>query len=77
MLFKDRLKSLREDSDLTQEELAKILNLSRSAIASYEATDKEPSILTLIKIADFFNISLDYLLCRTNKRIPYHKIYKE
>ncbi|MBE6068862.1 MAG: helix-turn-helix transcriptional regulator [Clostridium lundense] len=68
MMFKDRLKALREDSDLTQEQLAKILNITRTALSNYENTDREPSYALLIKIADFFNVSLDYLLCRTDKK---------
>ncbi|OSA84121.1 transcriptional regulator [Clostridium botulinum] len=64
----DRLKELREEKQLTQEELGKFLNVSRQAISSYESEDTEPSISNLIKLADIFNVSLDYLLGRTKER---------
>lgn len=65
-MLNDRLKALREDSDLTQNELAKILNISRTAVSGYEAAGVEPSYEILNKIADFFNVSVDYLLGRTD-----------
>jgi transcriptional regulator with XRE-family HTH domain len=65
-MFGNRLKDLRIDADLTQEQLAKHLNITRSALANYETGLREPGYEILIKIADFFEISLDYLLCRTN-----------
>ena len=68
MNFHDRLKDLREDSDLTQEQLASKLKITRSAINHYENSTREPDFEILIKIADLFDVSLDYLLCRTNKR---------
>jgi transcriptional regulator with XRE-family HTH domain len=73
MIFKDRLRDLREDSDLTQDELAKSLQITRSALANYENDLREPDIRLLIKIADFFNVTLDYLVCRTNIKTPPYK----
>jgi transcriptional regulator with XRE-family HTH domain len=73
-MFNNRLKALREDNDLTQEELAKVFNITRSAIANYENAIREPDYSLLIKIADYFDVSLDYLLCRTNVKIPFHAI---
>ncbi|WMJ79518.1 helix-turn-helix transcriptional regulator [Clostridium sp. MB40-C1] len=67
-MFSDRLKELREEKKLTQEELGKFLNVSRQAISGYEAGSIEPSINNLIKLADVFNVSLDYLLGRTKER---------
>jgi transcriptional regulator with XRE-family HTH domain len=67
-LFGDRLKELREEKELTQEELGKFLNVSRQTISGYESGSIEPSIANLVKIADIFNVSLDYLLCRTKER---------
>ncbi|WP_251861986.1 helix-turn-helix transcriptional regulator [Clostridium sp. Marseille-Q2269] len=72
MVFKDRLKGLREDRDLTQDQIADVLNTTRSAVANYENGIREPDIHLLVKIADYFNISLDYLLCRTNKMEPFY-----
>jgi transcriptional regulator with XRE-family HTH domain len=71
MFFYERLKGLREDKDLHQEDLAKILNISRTALSNYETGYREPSLATLVKIADYFNISLDYLLCRTDEYKPF------
>jgi transcriptional regulator with XRE-family HTH domain len=76
MTFSDRLKELRKEKNLTQEDLAKILEISRSTIAGYETERKEPDYETLKKIADFFNVSIDYLLGRTDVRSPLDKITK-
>ncbi|APF27591.1 helix-turn-helix family protein [Clostridium sporogenes] len=67
-MFGDRLKELREEKEFTQEELGKFLNVSRQTISGYESGSIEPSIANLVKIADIFNVSLDYLLCRTKER---------
>ncbi|MDF2506133.1 helix-turn-helix transcriptional regulator [Clostridium sp.] len=71
MLFHERLKSLREDKDITQSEVAEALNISRTALANYENAIREPNLSLLVKIADYYNISLDYLLCRTNLMISF------
>lgn len=52
--------------ELSQVELAKLLNLSQSTIAYYELNRKEPSQNTLQRLADFFGVSVDYLLGRTD-----------
>ena len=70
-MFGNRLKNLREDIDLTQVQLAFRLNITRSALANYETGLREPDYELLIKIADYFEISLDYLLCRTDILTPY------
>ncbi|MBN3405755.1 XRE family transcriptional regulator [Clostridium botulinum] len=67
-MFGDRLRELREEKQLTQEEFGKLLNVSRQAISSYEKGENEPTIDALVKIANIFNVSLDYLLCRTKER---------
>ncbi|KIN80923.1 helix-turn-helix domain-containing protein [Clostridium botulinum] len=67
-MFGDRLKELREEKDFTQEELGKFLNVSRQAVSSYEKGENEPTIDALVKIANIFNVSLDYLLGRTKER---------
>ena len=61
-MFSQRLKSLRKDKKLTQRELGKHFNLSQSSIAFYEKGEREPDFAALIKFADFFNVSADYLL---------------
>ncbi|QUH20415.1 helix-turn-helix domain-containing protein [Alkaliphilus sp. B6464] len=70
MNFSERLRSLRKDLNLTQEELAQKLNKTRSTIAGYETERKQPDYETLKFIADFFDVSIDYLLGRTHDRNP-------
>lgn len=65
--FQNVLKSLRKSQGLTQDELAKILKISRSTVGMYENGSREPDYETLESIADFFNVDIDYLLGRTNK----------
>lgn len=67
-MFGERLKELREDFSFTQDDLALKLNISRQSISGYENNTNQPSIENLIKIADLFNVSLDYLLCRTKEK---------
>ena len=68
MEFGDRLKFLREEIKLNREELAEKLKISYSAVSKYETNIRFPDKETLHKIADFFDVSVDYLLCRTNIR---------
>lgn len=63
------LEELRVNSGLTQKELAKLLNITNKAYWSYESGRTEPNIETLIKIADYFDVSLDYLCGRQNKNL--------
>ena len=56
-----KLKELRKQKNLTQTEIAKILNMAQTTYAGYELGQREPTIDTLKKIADFYNVSLDYL----------------
>lgn len=65
--FQNVLKSLRKSNGLTQDELAKVLKVSRSTIGMYENGLREPDYETLESIADYFNVDIDYLLGRTNK----------
>jgi transcriptional regulator with XRE-family HTH domain len=68
MNFASRLKSLREEKKLSQEELSQLINISRSTLSMYEINRRQPDPETLQKIADFFDVSVDYLLGRTDKR---------
>ena len=67
--FHDVLKSLRISYNLTQDDLAKQLQISRSTIGMYEKGAREPDFDALELIADFFNVDTDYLLGRTSKMI--------
>ena len=69
------LKSLRHSRNLTQKGLSKILNISQQTIDKYENRDCNPRIATIIKIADYFDTSVDYLLGRTNDPRSISKIY--
>lgn len=61
-----RLKELRKKKNLSQIRLAMELNLSQNSISRYETLEREAGYETLIQIADYFNVSLDYLLGRTD-----------
>lgn len=64
--FQKRLIELRNNAGLTQEQLAKNLNISRDSVNSWENdSDRLPAIDKLVLLADFFNVSVDYLLCRS------------
>lgn len=61
-----RLKEIRKKKGISQLKLAMDLNTSQNTISRYETGEREPGITELIKIADYFSISIDYLLERTN-----------
>ena len=66
------MKEIRKSRHLTQLKLAMELNMSQNTISRYENNERDPGIAELILIADYFNISIDYLLERTdNPRINY------
>jgi transcriptional regulator with XRE-family HTH domain len=70
-VFGKRLAELRAKMGISQYELAQRLHFSRGQIANYEQGTREPDFQTLVKIADFFDVSLDYLLGRTKYGEPY------
>ena len=61
-----RLKEIRKERQVSQIKLALALNTSQNTISRYETGEREPGIAELIKIADYFNVSIDYLLERTD-----------
>ena len=61
-----RLKFLRKQRGITQLKLALDLNMNQNSISRYETGEHEADYATLIKIADYFNVSIDYLLERTD-----------
>ena len=61
-----RIRNLREDKDLTQTQMGDILSCSQRVYSNYERGDIDIPTTTLIKIADFHKVSVDYLLGRTN-----------
>lgn len=64
--FGQNLQKLRTNNNMTQGDLGKLLNVTQSTIAYYESGKKQPSLETLIVIADYFRVSVDYLLDRMN-----------
>lgn len=64
----NRIKKLREEKNMRQEELAKVLSISPSAIGMYERDEREPNDDLKLKLANFFNVSTDYLLGKSDIR---------
>ena len=69
----NRLRELREDKDLYQKDMAKLLNVSQQQYSRCETEENQLSYDGLIKLADFYNTSIDYLLYQTDTRKPYPK----
>lgn len=67
MNFPTKLKKLREEKKLKQQDVADKLGIARTTYASYEQGKREPDHATLVKIADFFGVSLDFLLRDENE----------
>lgn len=67
----ERLRDMREDRDLYQADLAKLLNVSQQTYSRYESDDISIDKDSLIKLALFYNTSVDYLLELTDERKPY------
>lgn len=66
----NRIKLLREEKRIKQEDLAKILSISPSAVGMYERDEREPNDDITLKLADYFNVSTDYLLGKSDIRNP-------
>ena len=65
-IFAERLKSLRESRRIYQKEMAELLSLSLRGYQCYESDESEPKLATLIAIADYYHVSIDYLVGRTD-----------
>lgn len=63
-----RLKELRIKKGLSQQKLATELHTNQNTISRYETGEREPGIVELIKIADYFHVSVDYLIGRTDEQ---------
>lgn len=66
-MYKTRLRDLREDHDLTQEEVAKIIGTTQQHYGKYESGKIVIPFDRVIKLADYYGVSLDYIAYRTNK----------
>lgn len=65
-----RIKKLREDKDMSQVELGKLVNVGNTTISQWESGKRSPDIETVKKLANIFGVSSDYLLGRTNDPTP-------
>lgn len=63
-MFNERLRETRKKCGFTQQNMADKLKISLNAYQKYEQAERSPSLECLVKIADIFNVSIDYLLCR-------------
>ncbi len=69
----NRLRDLREDRDLLQKDIAKVLNMSQTGYSKYEVETNDIPTDILKKLASYYDTSIDYLLCLTDERKPYPK----
>lgn len=69
MNYGERLKELRLSMDYKQSDLAAILDVSTSAIGSYERCERQPTFELLRKYAKLFNVSIDYMLCNSDEKL--------
>lgn len=72
-MHQNRLRDLREDRDLTQKDIAQLLRIHQTTYSDYELDKLNIPVLVLHTLADFYNVSVDYLLGRTNRKEPYPK----
>jgi transcriptional regulator with XRE-family HTH domain len=68
-----RIRDLREDKDLKQDDLAKVLNCTQACYSNYENGRRDIPTEVLSTLADFYGVSVDYLLGRTDTKTPYPK----
>ncbi|MBE6089810.1 MAG: helix-turn-helix transcriptional regulator [Clostridium beijerinckii] len=72
-MLSSRLRELREEKEMNQDEVAKKINVSRSTYANYESNRAVPSIQTLIDLANLHEVSVDYIVGNTNIKESYYK----
>lgn len=70
-MYFQRLRDLREDKDLRQEDMAEILGISQTVYSRYERGFQTIPVVHLLKLADYYQVSTDYILGRTNNSRPY------
>ena len=70
-MFFRRLRDLREDHDFRQEDVAEVLGISQTVYSRYERGFQTISVVHLLKLADFYSVSTDYILGRTDVSAPY------
>lgn len=64
--FMNRLKELRTEKGISQQDVGKLVNMSKMAISHWEKGHSEPSIAQLIRLSEFFDVTVDYLIGKTD-----------
>lgn len=72
-MYRNRLRDLREDHDLPQKEIATLLKVHQTTYSDYELSRLNVPVAVLHKLADYYGVSIDYLLGRTQVKTPYPK----
>ena len=72
-MYENRLRDLREDKDLKQKDLAALLQIHQTTYSDYELNRLNIPVAVLHTLADYYKVSVDYLLGRTNEKRPYPK----
>ncbi len=72
-MYENRLRDLREDRDLKQKDIADLLKIHQTTYSDYELNRLNIPVPVLHTLADFYNVSVDYLLGRTGEKKPYPK----
>ncbi len=70
-MYQNRLRDLREDRDLKQKDLALLLRVHQTTYSDYELGELNIPVAALHILADYYDVSIDYLLGRTNRKEPY------
>ena len=73
--FAERLKELRKKKDVGQKEVGAVIGLSESSVGKYEAGKQTPDPTAIIKLADYFSVSIDYLLGRSDDDLRIEDLY--
>ena len=72
-MYENRVRDLREDNDKTQKELAQYLKIHQTTYSDYELGQLNIPVPVLHKLADLYGVSIDFILGRTNQKVPYPK----
>ena len=73
MQYYPRIRDLREDRDLTQTQLVQILKMHKTTYTNYEQGKREPPLEFIVKLAKFYDVTIDYISGLTNTPSPYNK----
>ena len=73
IMYENRLRDVREDRDLKQRDIAELLKVHQTTYSDYELGRLNIPVAVLHTLADFYGVSIDYLLGRTNSKKPYPK----